>query len=630
MNSASQIAVRPGSGAGVGSRTGSRVLGISAFYHDSAAALVVDGEIVAAAQEERFTRKKHDAGYPANAVAYCLRESGLAPRDLDCVAFYEKPLTKFDRLVETYVAHAPRGLRSFRQAVPVWLREKVHVRSEIEKRLPGFDGEMLFPEHHESHAASAFFPSPFERAAVITVDGVGEWATTTIGVGRGNRLKLLKEIRFPHSLGLLYSAFTYYTGFKVNSGEYKVMGLAPYGRPVFKDLILEKIIRLRDDGSFWMDMKYFDYCVGLTMTNRAFAKLFGGPPRRPESEVTQREMDLAASVQAVVEEAMFRLVRHTKELTGEENLCLAGGVALNCVANGKILRQGTFKEIFVQPAAGDAGGALGAALVGWHHYLDRPRTVAPDGMDSQRGSLLGPSFTDAEIQAFAKRQGAVCHVSSDDADLCERTAALIAEGNVVGWVQGRMEFGPRALGCRSILADPRRADTQKRLNLKIKFRESFRPFAPIVLEERVGDYFDLDRASPYMLLVAPVRESRRIPLSKEDAGKFGLDLLNVPKSDVPAVTHVDYSARVQTVDGKRNPLLHRLLSTFEKRQGCGVLVNTSFNVRGEPIVCTPEDAYRCFMFTHMDVLVMGRQIFRKGDQPEMPGAKEYLAEFPLD
>jgi carbamoyltransferase len=630
MDSAGQTAVRSGVGTPVARATGSRILGISAFYHDSAAALVVDGKIVAAAQEERFTRKKHDPDYPHQAVAYCLREAGLQPKDLDCVAFYEKPLTKFDRLVETYVAHAPRGLKSFRQAVPVWLREKVHVRATIEKNLEGFDGEMLFPEHHESHAASAFFPSPFERAAVITVDGVGEWATTTIGVGNGNHLRLLKEVRFPHSLGLLYSAFTYYTGFKVNSGEYKVMGLAPYGRPIYKDLILEKLIHLRDDGSFWMDMKYFDYCVGLTMTNRAFAKLFGGPARSPESEVTQREMDLAASVQVVVEEAMFRLVKHTKELTGEDNLCLAGGVALNCVANGKILRQGTFKEIFVQPAAGDAGGALGAALIGWHHYLDRPRHVAADRRDSQRGSLLGPAYSDEEIRAFAKKQGGVYHACASDQELCERTSDLIAQGKVVGWVQGRMEFGPRALGARSIIADPRRADTQKKLNLKIKFRESFRPFAPIVLEERVSDYFELDRESPYMLLVAPVKKDRRLALSKEDSGKFGLDLLNVPKSDIPAVTHVDYSARIQTVDEKRNALLHRLLKTFEQRHGCAVLVNTSFNVRGEPIVCAPQDAYKCFMFTHMDVLVMGRQIFIKEEQPEMPGAKEYLAEFPLD
>jgi len=630
MDTGGRTAVRSGAVISTGKATTARILGISAFYHDSAAALVVDGEIVAAAQEERFTRKKHDSQYPRNAVAYCLHEAGLTPGDLDLVAFYEKPLAKFDRLVETYVAHAPRGLKSFRQAVPVWLREKVHVRAEIEKNLPGFDGEMIFPEHHESHAASAFFPSGFERAAIITVDGVGEWATTTIGIGCKNRVRLLKEVRFPHSLGLLYSAFTYYTGFKVNSGEYKVMGLAPYGRPIFKDLILDKLIRLRDDGSFWMNMKYFDYCVGLTMTNKAFAKLFGGEPRAPESEVTQREMDLAASVQAVVEEAMTRLVSHTKELTGEENLCLAGGVALNCVANGKILRQGTFKGIFVQPAAGDAGGSLGAALIGWHHYLDQPRTVAADGRDSQRGSLLGPAYGDEEIRAFATKQGAVYHACESDAELCERTSALIAEGKVIGWVQGRMEFGPRALGARSILADPRRPDTQKKLNLKIKFRESFRPFAPIVLEERVADYFDLDRESPYMLLVAPVKESRRVPLSKEDAGKFGLDLLNVPKSDIPAVTHVDYSARIQTVDAKRNPLLHRLLKTFEQRYGCGVLVNTSFNVRGEPIVCAPEDSYRCFMFTHMDVLVMGHQLFLKEEQPEMPGAREYLAKFPLD
>jgi len=600
------------------------ILGISAFYHDSAAALLVDGEIAAAAQEERFTRKKHDAGYPAHAVDYCLAEAGLKFTDLTHAVFYEKPLKKFDRLVETYAQLAPKGLSSFRMAVPVWIREKINVAGEIEKRLPGFEGEFLFPEHHESHAASAFFPSPFESSAILTVDGVGEWATTTIGVGEGNRVRIEHEIQFPHSLGLLYSAFTYYTGFRVNSGEYKVMGLAPYGRPVYKDLILDKLIHLGEDGSFWMNQDYFDYCAGLTMTNRAFDRLFGDGPRKPETDVRQRDMDLAASVQAVVEEAMFRLARHAREATGQKNLCLAGGVALNCVANGKILRANIFDDIFIQPAAGDAGGALGAALIGWHHYLDKPRTARSG--DSQRGSLLGPSWSDADIRAVSEHYEAY---DSDEA-LCARTAELIAEGKVIGWFQGRMEFGPRALGARSILADPRRSDTQKRLNLKIKFRESFRPFAPIVLEERVSDYFDLDRPSPYMLLVAPVKEERRLPISEADKGKFGLELLNVPKSDIPAVTHVDYSARIQTVDAERNPLLHKLLKAFDEREGCPVLVNTSFNVRGEPIVCTPQDAYRCFMFTHMDVLVMGRHVFLKENQPEMPGAKEYLADFPLD
>ncbi|MEE8105171.1 MAG: carbamoyltransferase [Planctomycetota bacterium] len=608
----------------------SRILGISAFYHDSASAMLVDGEIVAAAQEERFTRKKHDPSYPAKAVAYCLEEAGLTAADLDLVVFYEKPLKKFDRLVETYLSYAPVGLSSFRSAVPVWLREKIHVRSVIEKNLDGFEGEMLFPEHHESHAASAFFPSPFEQAAVLTVDGVGEWATTTIGRGEGNRVSIEKEVRFPHSLGLLYSALTYYTGFRVNSGEYKVMGLAPYGKPIYADLLLDKVIRLGDDGSFWMDQRYFDYCAGLTMTSSAFDKLFGGPPRRAETEVRQKDMDLAASVQVVVEEAMRRLVRHACELTGMRDLCLAGGVALNCVANGKILREGLVDRLFVQPAAGDAGGALGAALIGWHHYLDKPREVARDKADGQRGSLLGCAFDDKTVREFADGQGAVYESFDDEEALCAKTAGLLAEGKVVGWFQGRMEFGPRALGARSILADPRRADTQRKLNLKIKFRESFRPFAPIVLAERANEYFDLDTESPYMLIVAPVKEERRTKLTAEQEKKFGIELLNVPRSDIPAVTHVDYSARVQTVDRERNPRLHKLLSAFDRDQGCAVLVNTSFNVRGEPIVCTPEDAYRCFMFTHMDVLVAGNQVFLKEEQPEMPGAKEHLANFPLD
>jgi carbamoyltransferase len=606
------------------------ILGVSAFYHDSAASLVRDGEVVAAAQEERFTRRKHDPEFPRHSVRYCLREAGIEPKDLDLVVFYEKPLKKFDRLVETYLHHAPKGLASFRRAVPLWLRDRLRIEETFDRELPGYEGALHYTEHHESHAASAFFPSPFERAAILTVDGVGEWATTTIGVGEGNRVRILEEVRFPHSLGLLYSAFTYFTGFRVNSGEYKLMGLAPYGRPVYRDLILEKLVRLEEDGSFWLDQRYFDYCVGLTMTNGAFARLFGVPPRRPEADVRQVDMDLAASIQSVTETAMLNLARRAHERTGMRHLCLAGGVALNCVANGRILREGPFQGLFVQPAAGDAGGALGAALLAWHQILGRPRTLPEGGGDLQRGSLLGPAYSDAEIRRFAEEVGAVYEHFADEQALCERAAELIAEGRVVGWFQGRMEFGPRALGARSILADARRPDTQRRLNLKIKFRESFRPFAPIVLAERAAEYFELEQESPYMLLVAPVRASRRRALSAEDARKSGIELLNVPKSDIPAVTHVDYSARIQTVDAGRNPRLHRLLRAFDAREGCPVLVNTSFNVRGEPIVCEPRDAYRCFMFTHMDALVMENHVFLKERQPEMPGAKEYLAQFPLD
>lgn len=606
------------------------ILGVSAFYHDSAACLVRDGRIVAAAQEERFTRRKHDPEFPRHAVRYCLREGGMKPKDLDMAVFYEKPLKKFDRLVETYLHHAPKGFGSFRRAVPLWLRDRLRIQDTFDRELPGYPGALHYTEHHESHAASAFFPSPFERAAVLTVDGVGEWATTTIGVGEGNRVRILEEVRFPHSLGLLYSAFTYFTGFRVNSGEYKLMGLAPYGRPVYRDLILEKLVRLEEDGSFWLDQRYFDYCVGLTMTNGAFSRLFGVPPRRPEAEVRQVDMDLAASIQSVTETAMLNLARRAHARTGLRHLCLAGGVALNCVANGRILREGPFERIFVQPAAGDAGGALGAALLAWHQILGKPRTLPEGGGDLQRGSLLGPAYSDAEIRRFAEGAGAAYEHFADEGALCARVADLLAEGRVVGWFQGRMEFGPRALGARSILADARRPDTQRRLNLKIKFRESFRPFAPIVLAERAAEYFELEHESPYMLLVAPVRASRRRPLSEADARKSGIELLNVPKSDVPAVTHVDYSARIQTVDAARNPRLHRLLRTFDARHGCPVLVNTSFNVRGEPIVCEPRDAYRCFMFTHMDALVMEDHLFLKERQPEMPGAKEYLAQFPLD
>ena len=608
------------------------ILGISAFYHDSAAALVVDGQIVAAAQEERFTRKKQDHNFPSRAIDFCLHYAGITSKDLDYVGFYDKPLTKFERLIETYLAFAPAGYRSFRQAIPLWLKQKLHIPREIREGLPDYNRRIVFLDHHQSHAASAFFPSPFDDAAILTLDGVGEWSTTCIGHGQGNKLKLHQEIRFPHSLGLLYSAFTYYTGFRVNSGEYKLMGLAPYGEPKYKDLILAHLLDLKPDGSMRMDMSYFNYCQGLTMTGPKFNRLFGGPPRPAESLVTQREMNLAASVQAVTEEVMLRIARHTHRLTGSKNLVLAGGVALNCVGNGRILREGPFENIWIQPAAGDAGGALGTALFIWNQLLDRPRTVQLP--DSQRGSFLGPEFSDVEISSVLNAQKAVFQSFDSGELLCDAVAKLIASEKVVGWFQGRMEFGPRALGARSILADARSPRMQSVMNLKIKFRESFRPFAPIVLQEHVDQYFEMrpQQDSPYMLLVAPVRSERRLA---NDVGSsaLGIEKLNVPRSDIPAVTHVDYSARIQTVDRVRNPLVHQLLTRFYELTGCAVMINTSFNVRSEPIVCTPLDAYRCFMMTDMDALVVGKQLLLKSEQP-MPSDPEarrnYLMQFELD
>ena len=607
------------------------ILGISAFYHDSAAALVVDGEIVAAAQEERFSRKKHDDRFPTHAVEFCLSEGGLTPDQLDYVGFYDKPLTTFERLIETWLAFVPAGYRSFRKGIPVWLKQKLHLPKELRRGLGGdYSGRFVFTDHHESHAASAFFPSPFEEAAILTLDGVGEWSTSCLGVGRDNAIELMKEIRFPHSLGLLYSAFTYYTGFRVNSGEYKVMGLAPYGRPIYKDRLLEHVIDLKEDGSFRMDMSYFNYCQGLTMTSERFHQLFEGPPRAPESDLTQREMDLAASVQAVSEEIMLRMARYAYEKTGQKNLVMAGGVALNCVGNGRILREGPFENVWIQPAAGDAGGALGTAQFIWHQLLKRPRTLtAPD---MQQSSQLGPSYSGDEIERVLASAGAKFAVAEDDNQLCEQVAELIADENVIGWFQGRMEFGPRALGARSILGDARSTKMQSVMNLKIKFRESFRPFAPIVLREFVDEYFQMrkDEDSPYMLLVAPVQEGRRLPM---DESVTGIDQLHYQRSDIPAVTHVDYSARVQTVDVQRSPLLHRLLTRFHQQTGCPVLINTSFNVRSEPIVCSPEDAYRCFMMTDMDVLVLGRHILLKHEQPQQlteEQRQEFLSNFTLD
>ncbi len=605
------------------------ILGISAFYHDSAAALVQDGAIVAAAHEERFTRVKHDFGFPAHAIDFCLQEADLAPERLDAVVFYDKPFLKFERLLETYLAFAPRGVKSFMMALPLWLRQKLFLPREIDRGLGDqYEGPIYFTRHHESHAASAFFPSPFEEAALITLDGVGEWATTTWGVGKGNRVHLHKEIHFPHSLGLLYSAFTYYTGFKVNSGEYKVMGLAPYGEPKYADRILEHLIDVKEDGSFWLDQAYFNYCAGLTMTNDKFHELFEGPPRKPESLVTQREMDLAASVQQVTELVMMRIANHVHQETGLENLCLAGGVSLNCVGNGKILRDGPFKRIWIQPAAGDAGGALGAALFAWHQLLDNPRTPTP--ADSQHGSYLGPRFSTDEIKTYLDSIGAPYTVLADEDALSNRVADLLNAGKVVGLLQGRMEFGPRALGARSIIGDARNTAMQATMNRKIKFRESFRPFAPSCLEERVSDYFDLNAPSPYMLLVAPVQERRRQDMTDDQRQLFGIDKLNVQRSDIPAVTHVDYSARVQTVNRETAPRYHRILKAFEAKTGYGVFVNTSFNIRGEPIVCTPEDAYRCFMFTDMDALVMEDCLCLKGEQPPLAGAEAYKKQFKLD
>ncbi len=611
----------------IGETKAEYVLGISAFYHDSAACILKNGEILAAASEERFTRKKADASYPAEAVDYCLRTAGITPPDLAFVGFYDKPLLKFERILETYLGVAPQGFSSFLKAGPLWIKEKLFTDSELRNKL-GFEGDILYAEHHESHAASAFFPSPFEEAAILTMDGVGEWATACFGVGRGNDIDILKEMRWPDSLGLLYSAFTYYTGFKVNSGEYKVMGLAPYGEPRYVDLIYKELLDLREDGSFTLNQKYFGYLAGLKMTSGAFDDLFGGPPRAPESNLTQKEMDLARSVQDVTEEIMLRMARTVHRETGLDNLCLAGGVALNCVGNGRLLREGPFKKLWIQPAAGDAGGALGVAQLIWHRHCARPRTVTA-GKDSMKGAYLGPEFTPDETEAYL----ASAHASYrrvERPELLQRVAALLAEGKIVGWMNGRMEFGPRALGSRSILGDPRSPGMQAEMNLKIKFREGFRPFAPSVLRERVQDWFELDADSPYMLLVAPVKKERQIPMSAEQRHLWGIAQLNVPRSDVPAVTHIDYSARIQTVTRDTNPDYHDLLKEFEALTGCPLLVNTSFNVRGEPIVCSPADAYQCFMRTGIDFLVIGPFLLDKNEQPRWTEGVAWRSEFQLD
>jgi carbamoyltransferase len=610
-----------------------KIIGISAYYHDSAACLVVDGNIVAAAQEERFTRKKHDSDFPTHSIHYCLSQAGVQVADIDYVVFYDKPFLKFERLLETYLAFAPRGFKSFVTSLPIWLKDKLFQKTMIAKALTqhlgdGVDWEskLLFSEHHLSHAASAFYPSPFEDAAVLTMDGVGEWTTTSMAIGSGNRLAVHKEIHFPHSLGLLYSAITYYTGFKVNSGEYKVMGLAPYGEPKYAKLIKDHLIDIKEDGSFHLDMSYFDYCTGLTMTNERFDALFGGPRRAPESPLTQREMDLAASVQAVTEEVVIKLARGIQQSTGLKNLCLAGGVALNCVANGKLLREKIFENVWIQPAAGDAGGAVGAALGAYYSMLGQPRTV--QSQDAMKGSYLGPEYSPSEIESRLRAAGAI-FTSVSPAEMIDATAQALAQGKAVGWHQGRMEFGPRALGGRSIIADPRSPAVQKQLNLKVKYRESFRPFAPSVLREDVSQWFDIDVDSPYMLLVADVVKSRQLPMTAEQEQLFGIDKLNVPRSEIPAVTHVDYSARIQTVHKETNPLYYALISTFKELTGCPVLVNTSFNVRGEPIVCTPEDAFNCLMGTEIEFLVVGNCLMRKEDQnPAL--IKDYKNAYELD
>jgi carbamoyltransferase len=603
------------------------ILGISAFYHDSAACLVKDGEIVSAAQEERFTRKKHDYNFPINAINFCLQNSNIEGSQLDLVAFYDKPFLKFERLLETYVTYAPVGIKSFIKAMPLWIKQKLWMKDYIQKEL-NYKGKIIFPEHHESHAASAFFPSPFNEAAILTMDGVGEWTTTSYGIGRGNKIELLEEMKFPHSLGLLYSAFTYYTGFKVNSGEYKVMGLAPYGEPKYKDLILNELIDLKDDGSFKLNMKYFNYCAGLTMTNRKFDKLFGGPPREPETKLTQKEMDLACSIQEVTEEIVLKIGKYVFEQTGMKNLTLAGGVALNCVANGKLLREGPFKNIWIQPAAGDAGGAIGAALTGWYSYLKNPRN-ADGSKDSQHGSYLGPEYTNEEISDFLNTNKIIYHELQEN-NIPEIVADLIAQEKVIGWFQGKMEFGPRALGARSILGDARSPKMQTLMNVKIKFREGFRPFAPSVLAEKVSDYFELDAESPYMLLVADVNKSRQKEMKKAEQKLFGIDKLNIIRSDIPAVTHIDYSARIQTVHKDTNPAYYDLISAFDKKYGCAVIINTSFNVRGEPIVCTPENAFKCFMRTNIDHLIMGKYLLNKEDQKPLEQDTDWKKQYVLD
>jgi carbamoyltransferase len=613
----------------------SYILGISAYYHDSAAALLKDGEVVAAAQQERFTRKKHDEGFPAEAIEYCLAEAGITFSELSQVVFYDKPLVKFERLLETYLSYAPKGFRSFIAAMPIWLKEKLYLKTTLKRELSALADckatelpPLMFAGHHQSHAASAFYFSPYDKAVVLCLDGVGEWATTSAWLGDGKDLEPLWEIDFPHSLGLLYSAFTYFTGFRVNSGEYKLMGLAPYGDPKYTDLIFEHIIDLKEDGTYKLDMQYFNYCTGLTMTNDKFAKLFGGPARKPESEVTQREMDIAASIQKVTEEVVLRLARTLHKETGVDNLCLAGGVALNCVANGKIQREGPFKDIWIQPAAGDAGGALGAAAVIWHEYLGNERSSS-NGKDRMKGSYLGPRPTADQIRAELDAAGAVYKELSDD-ELFPRLAEILEQENVIGWMRGRMEFGPRALGGRSIIGDPRSAKMQSVMNLKIKYRESFRPFAPSVLDYRVGDYFDQKVPSPYMLIVAPIKEEHRVALTEEQQQIFGIEKLNLKRSELPAITHVDYSARIQTVHKETNPGYYGLLEAFNERTGCGVLINTSFNVRGEPIVCTPEDSYRCFMRTEMDYLVVENFLLEKTEQPAWDEKEAWQEEFKLD
>jgi len=609
------------------------ILGISAYYHDSAAALVHDGKVVAAAQEERFTRKKHDAAFPAHSIEYCLSEAGISLGDVDQIVFYDKPLIKFERLLETYLSYAPNGFKSFLAAMPIWLKEKLFLKTTLKRELGKLAGDeknlpgLLFSAHHKSHAASAFFPSPFEKAAVLCLDGVGEWATSSVWMGDGNKLEGKWELNFPHSLGLLYSAFTYYTGFKVNSGEYKLMGLAPYGEPVYVDLILENLLDVKEDGTFRLDMSYFNYATGLTMTNSKFDKLFGGPPRTAETELTQREMDIARSIQVVTEEVVLKIVRNVHKELGTDYLCLAGGVALNCVSNGRILREGPFKDIWIQPAAGDAGGALGAALSVWHEYLEKPREVS-DG-DAMQGAYLGPRADGDSIRSYLDGVGASYDELDDDA-LMPQLADILNGENIIGWFQGRMEFGPRSLGGRSIIGDPRSKKMQSVMNLKIKYRESFRPFAPAVKAECVSDWFEIDRPSPYMLLVAQVKKEKCLSMTQEQQQLFGIEKLNIPRSEIPAITHVDYSARIQTVHNETNPRFHKLLDAFEAASGCPVLVNTSFNVRGEPIVCTPEDAYRCFMRTEMDYLVLENCLLAKQNQPEWKEASDWRNEYELD
>lgn len=613
--------------------TGEYLLGVSAFYHDSAACLIRNGEIVAAAQEERFTRRKGDESFPLQAVEYCLSEVRIEAKDLAAVAFYDKPLLKFERILETYLGVAPRGFMSFLKAGPLWVKDKLYTDKAIRAGLDGYKGQVLYTEHHESHAASAFYPSPFDEAAILTVDGVGEWATAAIGFGRGPEIELMKELHWPDSLGLLYSAFTYHTGFKVNGGEYKVMGLAPYGEPRYVDAIYRDLIDLRDDGSFTVDQRYFNYLSGLTMTSAAFDDLFGGPRREPESRLTQREMDLARSIQDVCEEIILRMARTAHRETGAKALCMAGGVALNAVANGRVLREGPFDRIWIQPAAGDAGGAVGAALLAWHRYFKNPRPRAVESnevsRDRMRGAYLGPAYTTEQIESVLGEVDARYRSLNDD-DMMEVVSELLANEQVVGWFDGRMEFGPRALGARSILADPRNPRMQGLINLKIKFREGFRPFAPSILREHAADYFDLDGESPYMLLVAPVAKARRLPTPPTDGDLWGIDRLNIPRSDIPAVTHLDYSARIQTVTADQNPRFYWLIRAFERRTGCPLLINTSFNVRGEPIVCTPADAYRCFMRTNLDYLVMGQFLLAKADQPETSIDESWKKQIPLD